>query len=185
MTEPVAELYQALADGLRRSFQRFGARPEEAEDLVGETFLRLLQSTREVAEIDDLGGWLHRTARNVWIDQRRRPSGEDLIEEPAAETSEAGLVEEVTTWLAPAIAALEDPLTRQILERTELGRERQTAVAEDLEMGLSTLKSRVQRGRAQLRRDLERCCAFAFDRRGGLLDATRRSPGAGNEDCCS
>ena len=47
-------------------------------------------------------------------------------------------------------------------------------------VSLSGMKSRVQRGRRQLRAVLEKCCRIDLDRRGGIAAyAARRSDGCG------
>ena len=43
-------------------------------------------------------------------------------------------------------------------------------------ISVSGMKSRVQRGRAQLRELLEECCEIAVDARGKVTDVTRRRP---------
>ena len=46
----------------------------------------------------------------------------------------------------------------------------QKAAAEHIGLSLSGMKSRVQRGRAQLRGKILECCHIEFDRRGGVAD---------------
>ena len=43
-------------------------------------------------------------------------------------------------------------------------------VTDRLGLSLSGAKSRIQRGRAMLKEELDRCCTFHFDRRGRLMD---------------
>jgi RNA polymerase sigma-70 factor, ECF subfamily len=50
----------------------------------------------------------------------------------------------------------------------------QVAAAQELGVSLSTMKSRVQRGRAQLREALDRCCAISLDVRGHVTDVVPR-----------
>ena len=56
-----------------------------------------------------------------------------------------------------------------------------------LGLSVSGMKSRVQRGRRQLRDMLETCCAIALDRRGGVADYDLRDqqndPCGGSSDC--
>src|SRR5436190_9965031 len=72
---------------------------EEAEDLVQETFVRVLRKPRFLRSDDDLG-YLLRTLRNTFLSQRRMaarrprtaplPDELDLIEDPAAVQAESG-----------------------------------------------------------------------------------------------
>ena len=54
----------------------------------------------------------------------------------------------------------------------------QTELAERLGISVSGTKSRVQRGRQMLRKELEECCRFEFDRRGKVIDFTPKG------ECC-
>ena len=53
---------------------------------------------------------------------------------------------------------------------TELEGLTQKAAAERVGLSLSGMKSRVQRGRAQLRQRLLECCHIEFDRRGRVVE---------------
>ena len=58
---------------------------------------------------------------------------------------------------------------REALLLTEYQGLTQKALAERLGLSLSGAKSRVQRGRTQLKQMLEECCTFEFDRRGRVI----------------
>ena len=55
-------------------FRRLGARPSDAEDLVQDTIVKLFRSARGYQPSDRFEAYVFRTARNVWIDSRRRAS---------------------------------------------------------------------------------------------------------------
>jgi RNA polymerase sigma-70 factor, ECF subfamily len=57
--------------------------------------------------------------------------------------------------------------------------ESQRVVAEHLRISVSGVKSRVQRGRAQLRNLLQVCCELEMDHRGSVVDC--QAPGT---NCC-
>jgi RNA polymerase sigma-70 factor (ECF subfamily) len=46
--------------------------PEEADDLVQETFLRYVRQLREHGRPDNVGGWLHRVCANLIVSRGRR-----------------------------------------------------------------------------------------------------------------
>ncbi|MFO0634577.1 MAG: TauD/TfdA family dioxygenase [Nannocystaceae bacterium] len=66
---------------------------------------------------------------------------------------------------------------REALTLTELEGLTQREAAQMLGVSLSGMKSRVQRGRVQLRRALEGCCDIAVDARGRVIAYTPRSDG--------
>lgn len=168
-----------LREELLASFRARTGDPELAEDLTQETFVRVHAHLGELASEDRLGPWVRRIARNVLVDhwRRHRPTEpvepEELGEE---EQSPGNLNAEVGGWLPAMIAEL-PPDDRVALQLAEVEGRPQREVAERLSLGLSGAKSRVQRGRARLRRALLECCHLEFDRLGNVVDYEPR-------DCC-
>jgi RNA polymerase sigma-70 factor (ECF subfamily) len=72
---------------------------------------------------------------------------------------------------------------REAVTLTELEGLTQKDGAEMLGLSLSGMKSRVQRGREQIRRMFEECCEISVDARGHVLDCTPRSLDQIPEDC--
>ena len=61
----------------------------------------------------------------------------------------------------------------------------QHEAAAQLGLSVSGMKSRVQRGRRQLRDMLEACCVIVLDRRGGVADYDLRDPHNNSCQDCS
>jgi RNA polymerase sigma-70 factor (ECF subfamily) len=70
----------------------------------------------------------------------------------------------------------------EAIRLTEFDGLTQKELAERLGISLSGAKSRVQRGREQLRKMLHECCTFEFDRRGKVIDCAPRGDG-GCKEC--
>ena len=85
--------------------------------------------------------------------------------------------------LAVFVAALPSPY-REAMTLTELQGMSQKDAAEMLGISLSGMKSRVQRGRQQIREMLQACCGIALDARGRVLSYERRPDGKVPENCC-
>jgi RNA polymerase sigma-70 factor (ECF subfamily) len=79
------------------------------------------------------------------------------------------------------IYSLPEPY-RDAVVLTELEGLTQRELANRLGISLSGAKSRVQRGRAQLKQMLDECCTFEFDRRGKVIDCTPRAK-TGCDEC--
>jgi RNA polymerase sigma-70 factor (ECF subfamily) len=73
-----------------------------------------------------------------------------------------------------------DKAYREALILVELEGQTQQAAAKRIGLSLSGMKSRVQRGRRQLKRKLDDCCLIQLDQRNGVADYTvrdsKRSP---------
>jgi RNA polymerase sigma-70 factor (ECF subfamily) len=75
-TSAVRPLIEAAFDahaGRLKGFALASVRDEDAaDDLVQETFLRLIREVRDHGQPDNIGGWLHRVCANLIISRGRR-----------------------------------------------------------------------------------------------------------------
>jgi RNA polymerase sigma-70 factor (ECF subfamily) len=191
-------LWESFAERLRAWFRRRGASAEEAEDLLQETFLRIHAGLDVVRAGERLAAWIWTIARNLWTDRLRRAApdapgvgggagdGAESGAKPAELPEPADEGEDdpdaanrtVAGWLEGFVADLPDAY-REAVRLSELEGVPQAEVARRLGLSVSGAKSRVQRGRAALRSRLVACCAFELDRRGGVVDWSRRG-----DSCC-
>jgi RNA polymerase sigma-70 factor, ECF subfamily len=193
MTATPTKLEDARADALaavRARLHAFLARrvesPEVADDLTQDVLVRLLLHKDEAVE--NATAWLYRVARNVLIDHyrargshRRFHQGDQatptLAEEPFADDPQAAQ-REVAGCLRSLVDQLADPY-RSAVTAVDLDGHTQTEVAQALGLSVSGMKSRVQRGRRQLRQVLTECCRVHTSPTGGISDY---EPGASCED---
>lgn len=181
----VERLWNDFAASLAATFRARGARPEDVPDLVGETFLRVQGALDTLRDDERAGAWVGRIARHVWIDHLRRRAL------PRAETAPEDVGEEVREderpvagfagWLRGVIDELE-PAYAVPLRRFDVEGASQAEVAAELGLSLPALKSRILRGREQVRARFDRCCTLERDGRGNVLDVVRR-PGGGECGC--
>ncbi len=71
------EVYREMGSQLYGTALRILKRPEEAEDVVQECFVRLFEKARTI-ESDNLGGWLHRVAVNLCLDRLKAKSNQTV-----------------------------------------------------------------------------------------------------------
>ena len=162
--------------------------PEVADDITQEVLLRLLQ--HQESAVENPTAWLYRVARNVLIDHyrscgsyRRLHTADPAIptmalaEEPFADDPQAAQ-REVAGCLRSLVDQLAEPY-RLAVTAVDLDGRTQTEVARMLDLSVSGMKSRVQRGRRQLRQLLTECCRVRTSPTGGISDY---EPGAHCED---
>ena len=180
---------------LRAPLARFIAHrvadPQDAEDVLQEVLLRIHRHRDELADADRVMAWVHRIARNAVIDHYRRraarperPAGgaEDLVEragEPLDEPDGEATRRELAACLRPLIDRLPDG-QRETLVLTEFEGVTHAEAARRLGISLAGAKSRVQRGREQLKSLLLDCCHVELDRRGGINEYRARREACGN-----
>lgn len=152
-------LWVELSADLRRWFGRRVRNPEQAEDLLQETFLRIHARGDQLRDQERVLGWVYRIANSVLIDhvRRQRPTGEPVELAVPALPAEPDPAQTIASWLPLFIAQLPE-LYRQPLWLSEMEGLSQAEVAVQLGLSPSGARSRVQRGRAMLRDALLACC---------------------------
>lgn len=186
MTPPTdtSHPWPQLIDDLNRFVRRRVADADAAEDLVQDTLAKLAAQLHDAPPAGPLHAWVLRVARNAIVDHYRARRGPDApvddvtAEDPAAERLEReGLLASFRAF----VHAL-PPGQREAVLLTEYEGLTQKQLADRLGIPVSTVKSRVQRGRKRLEQALRACCTFEFDRRGHIVDWQRR-PGGDCRDC--
>ncbi|MDQ1560332.1 MAG: polymerase sigma-70 factor, subfamily [Pyrinomonadaceae bacterium] len=149
--------------------------PEEARDLTQETFLQAFRSIAHFRGDADLRTWLYRIAvnqaRNRWRWWRRRRRGSTVSLDATDETHELPLATRLVDEHAPdpeartlshereeillaAVRQLARPYREAVVLRDVEGLSYEE-VAAALDISVGTVKSRLSRGRTELRRKLE------------------------------
>jgi RNA polymerase sigma-70 factor (ECF subfamily) len=160
-----------------RAFIRRRVRDDAtADDLAQEALLKVYRSRATLRDGTRLEAWLYQIARGTIVDHyRRRRATEEL---PAALTGESPdemaamrtrLHSSMKRFLAEMPAAYREPVRLAELEELPLAR-----IALRLNLSLTAVKSRVRRGRAMLKKKLQACCRFEFDRLGRMIGYERR-----------
>lgn len=152
------------------------------DDLMQDVFLRAYTQSHQLKSEASVGGWLGRIAFNVTMDYfRKHKNFEELSETLEAEEEDEleKSHQQAAQCLVPFIERLPDNY-RIPLEMAELQGMSQQAVADALGLTLSAAKSRIQRARAQLKKQLTECCHIELSQ-GLVADAYPKSPNSG---CC-
>lgn len=168
---PLETTWATLRGELRRFLVGQVGEPATADDLLQDVFLKLHRRGCDLREKDSPRAWLYQVARNAVVDHwRRRESTQvpdDLahVEVPTEETVQARLAPCLRPMIESLPAAYADAL-----RMTELDEMPQAEAARCLGLSLTALKSRVRRGRAQLKDMLLQCCEFELSSAGRVLD---------------
>jgi len=178
------EIWQQMHTGLRAFIAKRVANEAEVDDILQDVWLKMQRGLDGLKDQRRLISWIYQIARHAIIDyyrardrQPERPVGlasdlETLY--PASlpvESSEGSdqLRTELAGCLRPMIERLSDDY-RQAVTLVDLDGLAQQEAAVQLGLSLSGMKSRVQRGRRQLKGIMEACCTIEFDQRRGVVD---------------
>lgn len=180
----------------------------DVDDVLQEVFLRISRGLQTLHDEERFGPWVHTLARHAIADHLRAAARHPLAHEDRATeaaTSAGNATREsfeidgesdgesdiesdaatgLATYLVPFVAALPSPY-REALTLVELQGMSQREAADMLGLSHSGMKSRVQRGRAMLRRSFEDCCHIALDSRGHITGFVPRPDGKLPDDCCN
>jgi RNA polymerase sigma-70 factor (ECF subfamily) len=158
-----ALLYRLTSDG------------EEARDLTQETFLRAFQSISRFRGDANLKTWIYRIAvnqaRNRWRwwrrrkrdvtvsldstdDQHEQPLAATLRNEAAVDPEQETLAREREDQLREALLGLRQSYREAVILRDVEGFSYEE-IADTLQISIGTVKSRISRGRLEMRRKLE------------------------------
>jgi RNA polymerase sigma-70 factor, ECF subfamily len=183
MNATLEHIWHEFADRLRKFIRSRVSDPDTAEDILQDVFVKIQSRLGQLNDTAALQSWIYLIARNAIIDhyRTRKPTvevPESLAVEPETGNGE---VEELKAAFRRMIFSLPEPY-RDALVLTEFDGLTQQQLADRLGISLSGAKSRVQRGRKQLKQMLHECCTFEFDRRGKVIDCTPRRK-AGCKEC--
>ncbi len=167
-----AELVAEHADSVYRLAYRLSGNQHDAEDLTQETFIRVFRSLKNY-QPGTFEGWLHRITTNLFLDMvrhRNKIRMEALPEDYERVEGKSATPEEEYT------RSTLDPVLQQALD--ELSPEYRVAVilcdvvgmsyeeiAATLGVKLGTVRSRIHRGRSQLKVSVEQAAETSEEAR--------------------
>lgn len=149
-----------LLDGLYNFACWLSGNPDEARDLVQETFLKSLRGFSSFREGTNFRAWMYRILRNTFLTSRtglERRSTQQEDEEGFAdlavsqETPELSLMRRADTELVQAAIAQLAPVFREVILLADLEEMRYQEIAETLDIPIGTVMSRLARARKQVR----------------------------------
>ena len=178
------EIWQQIHNGLRAFIAKRVANEAEVDDIVQDVWLKMQRGLDGLKDQRRLISWIYQIARHAIINHYRAPGRRR--EMPAGLAADLEAYQSSSTMTT----ASEDSgqrrteragCLRPMIERLS-GEYRQAVILIDLEgltqqeaaaqlgLSLSGMKSRVQRGRRQLKGMLEACCTIELDQRRGVAD---------------
>ncbi|MGQ0697360.1 MAG: RNA polymerase sigma factor [Panacagrimonas sp.] len=160
------ELVRPHLERLYRLAFRFTGSRDDAEDLVQSLLIKLIPQERRLLEVEILGPWLARSLYNLYVDDARRRAREvsgigiatgdseilDQLVDEAAESPEQSAERLLSQRRLSAAWQQLPPEQRAVIAWHDIEGYSldELAVAHDLPLG--TLKSRLHRARARMRR---------------------------------
>jgi len=158
----------------------------EAEDLTQEVFIRVNQGLKDFRGTSKLSTWIYRIATNAALDRLRSPSFHKMTQETFSIDLE-GREEDKFIQFQGRVSPLDQQLVQKEMSRcirnvikklpedyrtvivlSELEELKNHEIAKVLQVSLDTVKIRLHRARASLKKELENHCNFYRDERNVL-----------------
>lgn len=191
MRTKTEELWHDVRDGLRAFIAKRVNDQGHVEDILQDVFVRVHRQIDSVNDPNRIVSWIYQITRNAIIDYYRKSGNRREV--PTGLNSELEVLNELLTvsgmtrqgeagesraelagCLRPMIERMSQDY-RDAITLVEIEGLTQQAAAKQIGISLSGMKSRVQRGRKQLKQMLDDCCLIELDRRGGVTDYQPRS----------
>lgn len=139
---------------------------DDAEDLLQELFVRLLQQGSSFCTVTQPKAWLYRVARNTLIDrQRTKKTFTELPEGLPVDDPERAPIESLDACLWRNLAQL-SPEDSLIIEQCDLHGMPQKDFAAQNGLSLPAAKARLRRAREKLKAAIMHNCQVRFDEAG-------------------
>ena len=153
----------------------------DVDDVLQDVWLRVQRGLSGLRDEERFTAWLFQIARSAAAEHQRvrarhplpdDPGDSDRADEPTVDDRDAA--RSLAGCVARFVACLPSPY-REAVTLVELEGLTVREAAEVAGISVSGMKSRVQRGRAQLRQLFDACCEIALDARGKVIDYTPRT----------
>jgi len=151
------------------------------DDVLQDVLVRVQRGLPGLRDEERFTSWLFQIARSSIAEHRRTrarhpltdsPDDAEVVAEPNDDDRDAARA--LACCVSIFVARLPSPY-REAITLVELEGLTAREAAEMVGVSVSGMKSRVQRGRAQLRQLFEACCEIALDARGKVIDYTPRA----------
>lgn len=145
------------------------ANPADVDDLLQEISIKVFTGLPTLSDPTKLQSWLFQTADRTIIDFYRKNARAKTVdpEDLWYSSDDPGIRQELENCVEPFIRGLPAE-TAKLLMDIDINGVSQKEYAKAHGLSYSTLKSRVQKGRDDLRKAFDDCCNWTIDTRGNI-----------------
>lgn len=159
----------------------------DVEDLQQEILIKTFQNLHKMQDASSVKSWLFQLANNKIIDFYRKHARQQRDSKIDADDlwfadldHNEEFKQKLSLCIEPFIQALPEQ-SASLLLAVDIKGQRQKALAEEQNVSYSTIKSRVQKSRGDLKNLFEQCCNLSLDKQGNVIDCELKpESGCGN-----
>ncbi|MEZ8746133.1 RNA polymerase sigma factor SigZ [Vibrio sp. 10N.286.49.E1] len=172
-----AEYQQALKSFLHSKVNNTA----DVDDLLQEILIKTYQNLDKVQDASSVKAWLFQLANNTIIDFNRKHARQQRDSQIDAEDlwftdldHDSEFKQKLSLCIEPFIQALPEQ-SSSLLLAVDIKGQSQKEIAEAQNISYSTVKSRVQKSRGDLKNLFEQCCNLSLDKQGNVIDCELKS----------
>ena len=181
------QISETFYGNLRNFIGKRVSEPVDAEDILHDSLYKAQRNIHRIKDKTKIRSWIYQIVRRGIIDFYRQGFLSVVLDEAVLadrQESDDNHNKILATCLKTKLKQLPDKY-RSALELTELEGFKQVELSHQLGISKSGVKSRVQRGRKQLKDLLTQCCNVNTDKHGNIVDYEERRLCAGSRGCQS
>ncbi|CAH6821494.1 RNA polymerase sigma factor SigZ [Vibrio chagasii] len=159
----------------------------DVDDLLQEILIKTFQNLHKVQDASSVKSWLFQLANNTIIDFYRKHARQQRDSKIDADDlwfadldHNEEFKQNLSLCIEPFIQALPEQ-SAALLLAVDIKGQSQKEIAEAQNINYSTVKSRVQKSRGDLKNLFEQCCNLSLDKQGNVIDCDLKpESGCGN-----
>lgn len=135
-----------------------------AEDILQEAFIKINNNIATLKEPEKLSAWLYQICRSTVIDyhRKRKISYDEIDLDSIEQVSSTNTTREQLNLCIEILINDLDVIYKEILISHEINGLKHSEISKQFNLSLPAVKSRIKRGKAQLKSKLSHCCDFEF-----------------------
>jgi RNA polymerase sigma-70 factor (ECF subfamily) len=175
MNETMETIWKDHHDQLLNFINKRVKDRDESEDILQDVFVKILLKIDTLKDSSKLQAWIYQMTRNAIADYFRKKNNPDEIisQEEKSDEEVQNAMQEATGWIGYYVDALPE-IYRDAVVMYEMQGYSQKEIAEKLGISYVNARSRIQRGRQQLKKNLTDCCEFNVDVYGNIIEYSPR-----------
>ena len=153
---------------------------DDASDILQEVFIKVSMKIEDLKDQQKLKSWIFTITRNAIIDHYRKTSHApgfnqvELEQEIMMTENDADTTKGLDKCLGNFIQKLPEQY-RDIIIDSEIKGIRQKDLVDKYDIAYPSVRSRIQRGRKQLKELLLNCCHIEADSRGNIIHSAQKN----------
>ncbi len=169
------ELWSKYKSSLKSFLHSKISNPADVDDLLQEILIKTHNSLDGLNNDASIKSWLFQIANRSMIDFYRKNSRDEINKDFLwYDESEYDVKTELSYCIEPFLKTLSED-SAKLLRIIDLEGQSQKDTAVNLGISYSTLKSRVQKARMELKALFEECCFYHTDKQGNLIDFEQKT----------